>query len=393
MEDRQFHIRISPEFISNDKFLVTYNAGLSPTGDTNNPCCEINPTPISQVYTGYVYTYSSMTQLLSGGTDGTSLLTGLTIPVFMTQTAVDIGYYSVFDGFVLQKDTMLNFLVSGSTVAPYEVYFYNTSETELKKYLSFSNYSIDWGDTSPVTTITSSTPIPLIHTYPGPGEYTITFKGLSPWGNNLIVKNVNVPFTGVTIDNPNGTAYFTPLGGSWSGTSLQYDYLFSGDTTCEIYQSGTNQFLTTPLIVSGYTQSSINDLSQYGPKNSPNLIGGLYKPDTIVTGSSGVVGIVYTPNPQLPYTAYTINGVDYYDYEDGTTIFFVSGVTPIDVICSAITKNEVLLNVVDEPEVQSNVYVERGKNSGLERLVRLGEVDNVGDLTKYGYKFFNVIKT
>jgi hypothetical protein len=62
------------------------------------------------------------------------------------------------------------------------------------------------------------------------------------------------------------------------------------------------------------------------------------------------------------------------------------------VICSAITKNEVLLNVIDEPEVQSNIFIERGKLSGLERLERMGEIDSLGDLEKYGYGFFNVIK-
>ena len=61
-------------------------------------------------------------------------------------------------------------------------------------------------------------------------------------------------------------------------------------------------------------------------------------------------------------------------------------------MCSAITKNEVLMNVISEAEVYSNVYVERGKNSGLESIERLGEVDNVGDLEKYGYEFFNVTK-
>ena len=41
----------------------------------------------------------------------------------------------------------------------------------------------------------------------------------------------------------------------------------------------------------------------------------------------------------------------------------------------------------------NNVFIERGKNSALERIQRLGEVDNVGDLEKYGYKFFNVTNT
>jgi hypothetical protein len=51
------------------------------------------------------------------------------------------------------------------------------------------------------------------------------------------------------------------------------------------------------------------------------------------------------------------------------------------------------LNVAFEPEIQSNVFIERGKNSGLERIMRLGEIDNIGDLQKYGYGFFNVINT
>ena len=51
------------------------------------------------------------------------------------------------------------------------------------------------------------------------------------------------------------------------------------------------------------------------------------------------------------------------------------------------------MGVIDEAEIQSNVFIERGKMSALESMNRLGEVDNVGDLEKYGYKFFNVIKT
>jgi hypothetical protein len=92
------------------------------------------------------------------------------------------------------------------------------------------------------------------------------------------------------------------------------------------------------------------------------------------------------------YTAYTINDIDYYDWSDGTTIFAVksSGLTSDMLVCQPIVKNDLLMNIIDEAEVQSNIFIERGKNSALERVERLGEVDNVGDLVKYGYKFFNV---
>jgi hypothetical protein len=63
------------------------------------------------------------------------------------------------------------------------------------------------------------------------------------------------------------------------------------------------------------------------------------------------------------------------------------------VVCEPIVKNELLLGIIDEAEVQSNIFIERGKNSALERIERLGEVDNIGDLEKYGYKFFNIINT
>ena len=56
-----------------------------------------------------------------------------------------------------------------------------------------------------------------------------------------------------------------------------------------------------------------------------------------------------------------------------------------------ITKDEVLLKVVDQAQIQTNVFVERGKNSAYERIQRLGEVDNLGDMINYGYGFFNVI--
>ena len=86
--------------------------------------------------------------------------------------------------------------------------------------------------------------------------------------------------------------------------------------------------------------------------------------------------------------------VDYYDYIDGTTIFFEqsSGFTENNLTQRPITKEEVLIKVIDQPQIQTNVFVERGKNSAYERIQRLGEVDNLGDMINYGYGFFNVEK-
>ena len=391
MESTIYNIRISPENISNDLFIVPYFGGFSPqvSGD---PCC-VTTFSTTQKYTGFTYVYSSMTDVLSGGTNGTSLLTGLTLPILFTQSAVDFGYYSVFDGMILQQDVMTNFVFTGSTIFPnnFTVILYNTSENELKKYLTFSNYQIGWGDGT-TSTIGPYTSTPYTHTYPSGGSYTITMSGMSPWGYNTIQKTLTLPFSSTTINNPNGTAYFTPLGGNWSGTALNYNYIYSGDSDCDATLEGFNTFLgNSDLIISGYSKSGLNDLEVYGSLNDPNFYLGKYKIGWQVTGSSNVVGTFWGPNPN-GYTAYTINGVDYYDYPDGTTLFIVSGVSEVDYACSAITKNEALLNVIDEPAIQTNIFVERGKNSGIETMIRLGEVDNLGDLDNYGYVFFKVTK-
>ena len=57
---------------------------------------------------------------------------------------------------------------------------------------------------------------------------------------------------------------------------------------------------------------------------------------------------------------------------------------------SAIAKLEALIKVMDQPQIQSDAFVERGNASAYERVQRLGEVDNLGDMLNYGYGFFNV---
>ena len=389
MTDRVVHIRISPENVKNDIFKVRYTGGTYDISPPIDPCCVVTATTLSGLSTGFTLVYSAMSQVLSGGTDGSSLLTGLTIPVMLTQNTVDIGYYSPFDGMISQKDTILNFLFSATTGSPYTYYFYNTSENDFKKFLSFQSYKLYWGDNTPTQTITTNVPNFYSHTYPSPGTYEIIFSGLSPWGYNVVKKQVTVPFTGTTIPNPFGTAYFVSLGGSWSGTPISYDYLYSGDSDCDVVLQSGSQFTTIPITITGYTKSQMTTLSQYGPSNS--LFAGKYKIGVQVSGSSNSVGTFWGPSINGLYTAYTINDVDYYDYED-VTIFVVksSGLTANWLICTGLTKNEVLLNVIDEAEIQSNVFIDRGKYSGLERLERLGEVDNIGDLDKYGYGFFDV---
>lgn len=328
--------------------------------------------------------YSAMTQVLTGGTNGGSLLTGLSVNILITQTAVDVGYFSPFDGAVLQKECVANFIFSSTTEDPYTYYVYNTSN-EFNKFLELSVYTLNWGDASSVEIITTHSPQYLKHTYPKASSgYTITLEQSNPWGVTRVSKDIQTPFKNVEIINPNGTAIFIPKGGNWSGTPISYDYIFSGDAENTISAQTSNNFVTVPFTVSGLTKSRITELMQYGPQQ--------YVVGAPVIANGQIWGVI--TNTATTFTAYTITGIDYYDFIDGTSIFFEqsSGFTEYNLSERPITKEEVLTKVIDQPQILSSVYVERGKNSAYESVQRLGEVDNLGDMINYGYGFFKVEK-
>ena len=388
MESPDYKFIISPENIKSDLTFVGF------TGDTNitnfiDPCCLTDSTQTIEDI-GQTGVYLPMSYVLSGNTGGTSFLTGLSVNIMITESAVDIGYYSPFDGMIIQADVLNNFIVTANTINPYTYTFYNTSDLELIKFLSLVTFTLDWGDGSPIVPVLGITP--LTHIYPtSQNQYTITLTANSPWGISKVQKPVITPFTNAVIPNPQGNVVFYPAAGSWTGTPVSYDFIFTGDSNTDINDYYSYNYTNVPFPITGYTESTLNDLAQFGPK--VNLAGGKFKLGVQVTGTTGGIGTFYGEDPSGVYTAYTMNGVIYHDYEDFTIYFAESyGLVPGEIILTAITKNEALLNVIDQPEIITNVYIERGKYTPLENVMRLGEVDNIGDLEKYGYKYFIIEK-
>lgn len=328
--------------------------------------------------------YSAMTQVVTGGTDGTSILTGLTIPILIRQDVHDVGYFTPFDGALIQQNVVTNFIFSSTTDSPYVFYVYNTSY-EFQKFIELSYYTVDWGDGSELQTITQYAPEGIIHAYPeASANYTITLTQTNPWGQVKISKNVTTPYELIQSNNPNGTAYFVPKFGSWWGTPISYNYIFSGDAVNVVSAQTSNNYASVPYFISGTTYSRLTELAQY---TQPT-----YQVGVPVIQNGEIFGAVTDINDV--FTAYTIQTVSYYDYPDGTTIYFEqsSGFTENNLTAEPIVKEEVLLGVIDQPQIQSNVFVERGKNSAYEKVQRLGEVNSIGDLLNYGYGFFNVVK-
>lgn len=356
-----FKIKISPEVLSGDIFPKSYD--------------------------GYNFgVYSGLSMVLSGGPNGTSLLTGLTIPVLLTQDSHDFGYYSVFDGNILQQNVTTNFVFSANSASPYTYYFYNTSDDN-SILTEESTYSIDWGDNTSTNSQLIS-PSYITHTYNQVAQetqFTITLTQTNTWGIVKVRKKVVVPFTGITIDNPLGTVVFVNNFPLTSDNPTSYNYIFSGDAITEVSQAVTSNFVDVPYVVSGLTESRLFDLAQYGEDKFP-----LNVEIPIDGGGTGRITNITTDG----YIYYEIDGISYVDFTGGTTTFSVnsSGFTANDLEMSAITKNEALLNIIDQPQIFSSVLIERGKNSALENFRRIGEVDTVEELVNYGYGFFNVVR-
>lgn len=463
--------------------------------------------------------YSAMTQMLTGGTLGTSLFTGLTIPILLKQNIVDLGYYSVLDFNILQTDVVNNFVIfpqGVGSVGSYEINIQNTSDKFVSVNL-LSQYKVDFGDGSPVQNFPLDGVIK--HTYPStPKTYTIVVNQNGPWGVITVKKQITMPATqSPIILDPLGDAYFTPIGGSWSSSPISYKYLFTGDTTNQKrFQISKPYVNPWPFPVTGNTKSRLSELRNY---SIPQYrLGPVFRNRKLYGSISSINA--YDSDLKLFYTAYTIGDVNYIDYQNRQTIYALpsSGITedtladdiqrpfitiPEDFIklpnnqigCRAcgyydvnidirdllsasgnvlnpeyngvvfvtysncysssyvekpytnpgnyprnfcvrrtaindvtiyyykndvildnrlnpsdfysttnnpnicceetpmaqpIIKDEFLLGISSQPEVQSNIYVERGKLAPYEKIHRLGEVNNLGQLNRYGYGYFDV---
>ena len=153
MESEKFSVLISPEVLSSDLINLIYTA--STTYELGQDDCITSATTAIQ-NTQSIFVYSGMSYILSGGTNGDSLLTGLTMPILFTQTYNDIGFYSEFDGLMVQKDIVTNFLYSGNSTSNLNsVTLYNTSGDYTVSYLDFTTFYVDWGDNSPTQQLTS----------------------------------------------------------------------------------------------------------------------------------------------------------------------------------------------------------------------------------------------
>lgn len=177
----------------------------------------------------------------------------------------------------------------------------------------------------------------------------------------------------------------------------------------------------TYSVITGITESRIEDVRTYDIAN-PFKTGfdmnketyENYEGDSIL----GVDRLVSNQNPKIYVfdtkddtylgTKNQISGLYFEDYNDQTYVvnidgeivvknktivrYIGEGMNETNTSLSAITKEEYLFGIISPPEVQNDVFIDRGINTVLDKHLRLSEITNIEALERYGNGFYKLNK-
>lgn len=155
------------------------------------------------------------------------------------------------------------------------------------------------------------------------------------------------------------------------------------------------------LKITGTTESKYEDLRGYNISN-PFMIDFNIKEEIYLNYKGEVIvgrdTILSNNEPRIYVIDSEKNknnsGIKYIDYEDDVTNFeFTSeGINETNISISALTKEEYLFGIISTPEVKSDVFIERGYTSVMDKHLRLSEINTLAEMEKYGNGFYKLNK-
>lgn len=232
---------------------------------------------------------------------------------------------------------------------------------------------------------------------------------------------VNVPaFYGILIDKLTASGITFPF---MSGIVPQINpySTFDTDILRNPNKNEVDYYNFLNLKISGYTDSKLEDVRSYAASN-PYRIGFDVNTETYdnyegisVNGVNRIkimgepsIYVFDTPNDTNLGTSNQIYGIRYSDYSGETRLvttsdsnynlnktqfdFIGEGWNMTNTSLSALTKEEYLFGIISPPEVKSDVFIDRGITSVIDKHLRLSEINDLGHLSRYGNGYYKLNK-
>jgi hypothetical protein len=137
-----------------------------------------------------------------------------------------------------------------------------------------------------------------------------------------------------------------------------------------------------------YQNISISGVNRVTNIGEPKIYVFDTKADLSIGMPTQTTGIQYKD-----YSASTINPIllpEGIDLPTTTFRFISEGWNQTNTSLSAITKEEFLLGIISRPEVENDVFIDRGVVPVLDYHLRLSEIKNLGQLQQYGNGYYNI---
>jgi len=183
---------------------------------------------------------------------------------------------------------------------------------------------------------------------------------------------------------------------------IDFQLRLTGKTESDYYNYGN-------LIITATTESNLDDVKAYGANNPYRLnfdVTSEVYADYTGQEINGVSRVTYLGDP-ITYvfdadkndknigTTGQTNGLLYQDYSGNseTIVTYIGqGWNQTNISLSALTKEEYLFGITSTPEVNSDVFIDRGITTIFEKHLKLSEITNLGELTRYGRGYYNITK-
>jgi hypothetical protein len=175
------------------------------------------------------------------------------------------------------------------------------------------------------------------------------------------------------------------------------------------------------MSVTGSTDSKIEDVRSYAKDNPFRILFDTttdsyinYKGDQIngvdriKSKGEPTVYVFDTPNDSNLGLPTQVSGLQYLDYSGfvrtvttnlGTEIiprtdfrYKTEGINETNTSLSALSKEEYLFGIISPPEVESDVFIDRGATSVTDLHLRFSEIKNLDQLSRYGNKLYKITK-